>query len=87
MASTSSASAKRSAKFAEAEVANVTMAVADFFADAKLPRTPFLDGYLEVKESIYESGAPLSIMPRIFHLLAHIGVDVAFFFIFDGDQA
>jgi AIPR protein len=53
-------SAKRSAHFAETEVANLAMAVADFFAQANLPQTPFLDGYREVKDEIYTSGALFS---------------------------
>jgi hypothetical protein len=59
-------SAKRSAKFAEAEVANVAMAGLDFFGDAKLPRTDFIDGYLEVKDAVYANGARFSRgLPRL----------------------
>jgi hypothetical protein len=59
-------SAKRSAGFAEAEVANLTMAVADFFNQAELPRTPFLDACLEVKDEIYRTGARFSRgLPRL----------------------
>jgi AIPR protein len=53
-------SSKRSASFAEAEVANLAMAVSDFFGDATLPRTDFIDGYLEVKQEVYASGALFS---------------------------
>jgi AIPR protein len=59
-------SAKRSAKFAEAEVANVAMAGLDFFGDAKLPRTDFIDDYLEVKDAVYSNGARFSRgLPRL----------------------
>ncbi len=59
-------SAKRSAKFAEAAVGNIAMAVADFFSKAKLPQTPFLVDYLEVKNKIYENGALFSRgLPRL----------------------
>jgi hypothetical protein len=53
-------SSKRSASFAEAEVGNLAMAVADFFGEAKLPHTDFIDGYLEVKQQVYASGALFS---------------------------
>jgi hypothetical protein len=50
-------SAKRSASFREAELGNLGMAVFDFFDEANLPRTPFIEQYLEVKDAIYASGA------------------------------
>ena len=59
-------SAKRSARFEESEIANLAMAVTDFFGDADLPRTAFLDGYLEVKDAVYQSGARFSRgLPRL----------------------
>jgi hypothetical protein len=59
-------SAKRSQKFQEAQLANLTMAVDDFFGAGALPRTPFLDGYLEIKDTIYTSGARFSRgLPRL----------------------
>lgn len=59
-------SAKRSAHFAEAEVANVAMAGLDFFGDAKLPRTAFIEDYLEVKDAVYANGARFSRgLPRL----------------------
>jgi hypothetical protein len=59
-------SAKRSPRFEEAEVANLAMAILDFFEHAKLPLTPFLEGYLEVKHAVYASGARFSRgLPRL----------------------
>jgi hypothetical protein len=59
-------SAKRSPSFAEAEVGNIAMAVTDFFTEAKLPRTDFLESYLEVKDAVYQSGALFSRgLPRL----------------------
>jgi hypothetical protein len=59
-------SAKRSASFQEAEVGNLAMAVADFFGEGQLPRTDFLEGYLEVKNAVYASGARFSRgLPRL----------------------
>jgi hypothetical protein len=59
-------SAKRSPSFQESEVGNVAMAVADFFGAAELPRTPFLEGYLEVRDAVYASGARFSRgLPRL----------------------
>lgn len=53
-------SSKRTPSFAETEVANLAMAVADFFEEAKLPRTDFIDDYLSVKGAVYSSGALFS---------------------------
>jgi hypothetical protein len=59
-------SSKRSPKFEETQVANIAMAVDDFFGDAKLPHTPFLDQYLEVKDAVYANGARFSRgLPRL----------------------
>jgi hypothetical protein len=59
-------SAKRSAKFAEAAVGNIALAVADFFSEGKLPQTSFLAEYREVRDAIYTSGALFSRgLPRL----------------------
>jgi len=61
-------SAKRSPKFSEAEIGNLTMAVEDFFRGGELPRTLFLDQYHEIKDAIYGHGV------RFKHGLPHLRV-------------
>ena len=58
--------AKRSPAFSEAAIGNFGFAVTDFFGDANLPRTDFIDRYLEIKEAIYENSPRFSRgLPRL----------------------
>jgi hypothetical protein len=53
-------SAKRSPRFSESEVANIGLAVSDFFTKEKLPKTSFLEAYRDVKRAVYNHSARFS---------------------------